>query len=575
VAPAGLTFTAADWNVVRTVTLTGVADAFDDGDIAYSIVTAAAASADPNYGGVNPPDVAASNTDDDTAAILVAPIAGLETTEAGGVATFTVVLGSQPLGDVTIGLSSSDTTEGTVAPASLVFTAANWNVARTVSVTGVNDALDDGDIAYTVLTAAATSSDAGYAGVDPADVALSNADDDGAGILVTPTAGLSTTEAGGSATFTVVLSSQPTADVTVGLSSSDSSEGTVAPASLTFTAANWNAPRAVTVTGVDDALDDGDIAYTVATAAAVSADASYGGVNPPDVQVSNVDNDGAGITVTPLSGLVTSEAGASATFNVVLASQPTADVSIGLSSSDTTEGNVAPAQLVFTAANWNVAQTATLTGVDDLSFDGNVAYAAVRAAAVSADPVYNGRAGGNVAAVNNDNDTNRLDGTTATGTGPSSLVVNGGGCALDLAQSSFIAATGLQLPPETGFPHGAIRFRAQGCEPGASVQVSITWPVLPAVPQQWLLSAGGAPVPVSSANNAPNTLTYTVVDGGAFDADGLVNGVILETISVGFGAGLAPGVAGARVVPATDRTSQVILLLLFAAVGALSLRRRG
>ena len=38
-----------------------------------------------------------------------------------------------------------------------------------------------------------------------------------------------TTEAGGTATFTVVLNTQPTADVTIALSSSDTAEGTVAP----------------------------------------------------------------------------------------------------------------------------------------------------------------------------------------------------------------------------------------------------------------------------------------------------------------------------------------------------------
>ena len=55
------------------------------------------------------------------------------------------MLNTQPTADVTIALSSSDTTEGTVLPASLTFTTANWNVAQTVTVTGVDDALDDGD----------------------------------------------------------------------------------------------------------------------------------------------------------------------------------------------------------------------------------------------------------------------------------------------------------------------------------------------------------------------------------------------------------------------------------------------
>ena len=75
---------------------------------------------------------------------------------------------------------------------------------------------------------------------------------------MTPTSGLTTTEAGGTATFTVVLTAQPTADVTIALSSSDTTEGTVSPASLTFTGANWNTPQTVTVTGVDDLLADGD-----------------------------------------------------------------------------------------------------------------------------------------------------------------------------------------------------------------------------------------------------------------------------------------------------------------------------
>jgi hypothetical protein len=59
----------------------------------------------------------------DAGGIAVDPISGLWTSEKGDAATFTVVLQTQPAADVTIALGSSDTTEGTVAPASLVFTA--------------------------------------------------------------------------------------------------------------------------------------------------------------------------------------------------------------------------------------------------------------------------------------------------------------------------------------------------------------------------------------------------------------------------------------------------------------------
>src|SRR5205823_6082336 len=287
-------------------------------------------STDGNYSGINPADVSVSNTDNDTAGITVSPTSGLVTTEAGGTATFTVVLTSQPTANVTIPLSSSNTAEGTVSASSLTFTAANWNVARTVTVTGVNDFGDDGDVAYSIVTAAATSTDGNYTGLNAADVSVTNTDDDTAGITVTPTSGLTTTEAGGTATFTVVLDTKPTANVTIALSSGNTAEGSVSPAGLTFTAANWNTPQTITVTGVDDFIDDGDIAYTIVTAAATSGDSNYNGMNASDVSVTNIDNDTAGFTFTPASGLVTTEAGGAATFTVVLKSQPTANVTLGL-----------------------------------------------------------------------------------------------------------------------------------------------------------------------------------------------------------------------------------------------------
>lgn len=103
-----------------------------------------------------------------------------------------------------------------------------------------------------------------------------------------------TTEAGGTATFTVTLTGEPTADVILGLTSSDTTEGTVSPSSLTFTGGsggNWATPQTVTVTGVNDALNDGAITYSIVTAALSSADSRFSGINPRNVTVINDDND--------------------------------------------------------------------------------------------------------------------------------------------------------------------------------------------------------------------------------------------------------------------------------------------
>ena len=189
----------------------------------------------------------------------------------------------------------------------------------------------------------------------------------------------------------MALKTAPAADVTIVVSSSDTTEGTVSPASLTFTAADWDVPQTVTVSPVDDAEWDGDQAYEI-DLVANSDDAAYQGLDPVVVSVLNRDNDVPGITVTTCrhGGLITSETGGAATFTVVLDAAPTADVTIGLSSSDPAEGTVSPAEMVFTPTNWQTPQTATVTGVDDSQWDGDQAYAIQLGAAQSDDPHYAG-----------------------------------------------------------------------------------------------------------------------------------------------------------------------------------------
>ncbi|HPM84174.1 MAG TPA: hypothetical protein PLF81_25900, partial [Candidatus Anammoximicrobium sp.] len=170
------------------------------------------------------------------------------------------------------------------------------------------------------------------------------------GFRVTPTSGLVTTESGGTATFTVMLDTKPTADVTIGLSSNDLTEATVSPATLTFTPANWNTPQTVTITGQDDTFSDGAVPYTIVLAPAVSTDLKYNGRDPSEVSVVNVDNE-AGIAVLPTAGLVTTEAGGQDTFRVRLNTQPSADVRIDLSC-DATAGLLDASSLAFTSANW-------------------------------------------------------------------------------------------------------------------------------------------------------------------------------------------------------------------------------
>lgn len=224
------------------------------------------------------------------AAIHVTPTSPLVTTEGGGKATFQVVLASRPTAGVTVALTSSRPGEGTVSPAALAFDATNWNKPQVATVTGANDQARDGAQGYAVVTAPATSGDPLYAGLDADDVPLTNLDDE-PGVLIEGDRDVVTSEDGMQATFTVRLDSAPTADVSVPLVSGDPGEGTASPAALKFTAANWDVPQVVTVTGVDDAADDGPQAFAISIGPLVSADARFAGLKPADVVAHNRDDE--------------------------------------------------------------------------------------------------------------------------------------------------------------------------------------------------------------------------------------------------------------------------------------------
>lgn len=104
--------------------------------------------------------------------------AGTYTVNEGGTTTISMTLGTQPAGNVTVDLSSSDLTEGTVSPTQLTFTPANWNVAQNVVVTGVDDTDDDGNITFNLVASTVASIDAGYAALADKNQPIINLDND-------------------------------------------------------------------------------------------------------------------------------------------------------------------------------------------------------------------------------------------------------------------------------------------------------------------------------------------------------------------------------------------------------------
>lgn len=88
------------------------------------------------------------------------------------------------------------------------------------------------------------------------------------------------------------LGTPPTGNVVVDLAVSDPTEATLGTAQLTFTPANWSQVQQVTITGVDDAEDDGDITlHVTATMNAATADPVYAALPAQQYAVVNRDDD--------------------------------------------------------------------------------------------------------------------------------------------------------------------------------------------------------------------------------------------------------------------------------------------
>ncbi|MBI03219.1 MAG: hypothetical protein CL468_04215, partial [Acidimicrobiaceae bacterium] len=335
--------------------------------------------------------------------------------------TFTVALDTEPTANVVVLVSGGDITELTLAPAALIFTATDWNIPQTVTVTGVDDVLFDG-IKVTYINIAvfdAVSADE-YGAAPSISILVDTYDNEVAGYTVVESGGSTVvSEDGDTDSFTVVLDERPGSNVTFSVASQDQEEGLVSPFTLTFTASNWDTPQTVVVTGVNDGLDDGDQDFLVVVSVDDNqSDSAFTALSDTPVSAVNLDNDedpvdepveeeevedvlpacavGFGSLVESEGSTVMSESGSSDSFTFALGSEPAGNVVVSVASSDLSEAVVSSSTLTFTASNWDTPQTVVVTGVNDGLSDGDQAVD-VTLSAAGFEPVV-------VGVINADND---------------------------------------------------------------------------------------------------------------------------------------------------------------------------
>ncbi|PWE00287.1 Calx-beta domain-containing protein [Marinilabilia rubra] len=296
-------FTSANWNQLQNITITGVDDDLVDGDITYTLtVLVNDAQSDATYHGQSQ-TLEVVNGDDDSAGISVSTSGdNTQTSEDGTTDSFEVVLDSQPESDVVIGLSGLDVSEAVLSSTQLTFTPENWSQPQSISLTGIDDDMVDGNISYTLTLAVDDAlSDPGYSG-QSVSITSTNTDNDVAGIAISESEGNTvTSEDGSSDSFDVSLTSHPESYVVIDIIGLDSSEGSLESNELIFSPANWNQVQTVTVTGVDDEIMDGDISYTLNLSVDYdNSDDTYDGITE-SVEIINTDNETENQSPTPVA----------------------------------------------------------------------------------------------------------------------------------------------------------------------------------------------------------------------------------------------------------------------------------
>ncbi|MBF0196697.1 MAG: hypothetical protein HQL32_03265 [Planctomycetes bacterium] len=402
-----LYFTEDNYAGEQKVIVTGANDDIIDGISPYSIYLKPIISSDSSYSGFDPSDVDMYNADDDSPEILVSVIDG-DTSELNDSAVFSVVLSSEPTANVVVDFELSDSTEGAFTGSSssdnLVFTPLNYNQPQQLHIYGVDDDDYDGHITYFMTGNAQDNSlDTSYQALQPFAYNLVNYDSESAYIFVENLSN-NVNETGGQSLISIKLSSQPSADVVVPVSVSDSTEAKCDVSSLIFNKGNYNREQIVTITGVDDEELDGDVSFNVSIGPATSADDEYDGFNPTDIWLVNQDDDQPGVLVSVEDTKVSEDAD-QVSFGVKLYTQPSNLVKIYLYSSNTGEGVINKSVLNFTSSNYNTTQTVTVTGVNDNDIDGDTQFYVVFSSVESTDAYYNGLKIPNALFVNEDNDT--------------------------------------------------------------------------------------------------------------------------------------------------------------------------
>lgn len=370
--PTMLTFTPNNWDTAQTISVRAKHDGVKEGQH-RTIIMHDVTSSDSGYDGFTMDEVSVTIQENLTYKVQISQTS-VEVSEEGDTASYTVKLTNAPAADVVVTLQTDDD-QITLSATTLTFTPNNWDSEQTITVKAIDDLLDEADTHTVDIAHMATSNDSDYNNTMGDAVAVTITDNDTADVKITPLL-LKAQEGVGSTTYKIVLTSKPSDDVSVRITTD--AELTTNPTLLSFTPDTWDEPQTVIVKAVDEGKEEG-IHQSKITHRVASKDDNYAGLSADSVSVRISEVIDKRVIVKPTS-LNIAEGGDTINYTVSLTGKPAQDVTVTISNT----GTISPSHAVsptndldlisrtvtFTPDRWDVSQIITITALDDDVIEG-------------------------------------------------------------------------------------------------------------------------------------------------------------------------------------------------------------
>ncbi|MBQ1924830.1 MAG: hypothetical protein II180_01770 [Proteobacteria bacterium] len=372
-----VTFTPENWDQPQEIKVVGVDDDENPNaeDHKYQVTFENTVSEDAAYNGLAIDPIDVLNLDNDIADAFLSLSEIVTEENAHDPVDIKVRLGLAPKSKVNVSVmllenkDADDVTDEAVLLSEEEFSLDkdSYKEGKIISIKGVDDHIIDGDQDY-VVRLRFSSNDSDYNKLGDKYIPAKSIDTNIAGLLMSAS-DTSVSEDMSTIDLSVALTSIPTADVVVAVSSSDTTECTVSQDSLTFTADDWDKPQVIKVRGEDDQIVDGDIVSQIKFKAA-SEDKNFD-AHEDMFEITTLDNDVAMIVVADKSLSIAENSEDVIAFTVSLSAEPNAPVTVVMKSSDESEIKIlGSTSLVFNEENWRTPQTVQLKVQDDNLPDG-------------------------------------------------------------------------------------------------------------------------------------------------------------------------------------------------------------